>query len=296
MIWLLLACHRDVAWVDVAAGQGSTCGLTDAGEVYCWGWLGRGGVMQLAPSDGPFVGVGVGGHLWSDAQQDDYACAWTATGDVVCMDGARASGLHDVAVSYFWACGLDADNRARCILPVDGWPEMRFPMPTVPLRTLALTYWLGCGHRATDGVGVCWGALDATGAHLADLGSEPEVLIGGRSLCAIGPDGSARCGDNSPPDADGPWTDLVWTLPYTCGLDTSGAAHCYRNLQAGTSPEMEFGQLDVPDATFRTLSGYAFHLCGMTTDDQIVCWGANDAGQLDTPTDPRRSVIATLPE
>lgn len=301
---LALGCASDdVVWRDVVAGQGSTCGLTDRGEVFCWGWLaqGPGRVLAFAPDEGPFVGVGLGGFHWNRDQNTDYLCAWNAAGDVTCSDGARARGLHDVAVASAWACGLDATNLMSCFWGdwTDG-PIMIGAVPLVPMGQFDVAMSEGCGLTEARAP-VCWGWRDDPGD---DIDPNAVDIVGWNGgFTSLLADGKVRARKRAPapPDAGAPWSELLLTGATTCALDPTGHPKCFAENDEivpwafeGEEVEQDFGQLDEPDVVLKSLSGQGYHLCGLDLDDQIVCWGGNVQGQLHTPVDPRRSVTEVL--
>lgn len=45
----------------------------------------------------------------------------------------------------------------------------------------------------------------------------------------------------------------------------------------------QFGQLDVPSETFTQVSAGGAYACALKTDANVVCWGSNEYGQLTVP-------------
>ncbi|HEX8392369.1 MAG TPA: hypothetical protein VF665_08450 [Longimicrobium sp.] len=90
------------------------------------------------------------------------------------------------------------------------------------------------------------------------------------------------------------WTSLAAGDAFTCGVDEAGAAHCWGRadrVQAGTVLAPGRGSSVPPRQTrlpvevtgghrfARVVAGNAF-ACGLTLDEQVFCWGANESGQL----------------
>lgn len=134
------------------------------------------------------------------------------------------------------------------------------------LRTISAGSGYACG-TTTDDEAYCWGRND-----LNQLG------IGGSSD-----------NQNIPtPVAGGVAFDVVRAgVIVTCGLDTSGAAHCWglNTLgQAGRSSPAEITEPLVVEGseTFVSLDIGGNHACGAASDGDGFCWGANATGELGT--------------
>jgi alpha-tubulin suppressor-like RCC1 family protein len=100
--------HGGHRFVRLAAGLQYACGITQAGESYCWGWnkqgnLGTGDTVdRLAPA------LVRGNHQFVDiAISATHTCAWTQAGRAYCWgigtsgelgQGARASSYVPVQV------------------------------------------------------------------------------------------------------------------------------------------------------------------------------------------------------
>lgn len=104
------------------------------------------------------------------------------------------------------------------------------------------------------------------------------------------------------------FTSIVPGWLHTCGIASSGAAYCWG---ANSSGQLGIGAADTvdhahpvlvsPTFRFKKLSLGARSTCGITTANQLLCWGANTTGQLgdgtttqrDTPTPVASSVKFT---
>jgi alpha-tubulin suppressor-like RCC1 family protein len=85
-----------------------------------------------------------------------------------------------------------------------------------------------------------------------------------------------------------------------CGLTNTGAAYCWgantrgqlgtqATLASCTQGNLIFGCTGSPVPVAGSLSFAALaigneHVCGLTTNQRVYCWGRNDAGQLGTGT------------
>ena len=63
---------------------------------------------------------------------------------------------------------------------------------------------------------------------------------------------------------------------HTCVIEADGTLTCW-----GAN---NYGQLDAPAGTYRTVSAGAIYSCAIATDDTIDCWGYNTNGSIHPPT------------
>ncbi len=129
--------------VSIIAGGQHTCGLTAAGEAYCWG---RNGSGELGDSS-------ASGTCFLNRNVPSYQCS---------QRPLRVSGglrFTTLAAGWGWTCGLTATGEVYC------WGNMaQFSTAPVPaggalrFRSLASTGTSAavCG-MGTDGLAYCWG-------------------------------------------------------------------------------------------------------------------------------------------
>lgn len=294
---------------QIAAGTTAACALTTNGEAYCWGddtWglLGGGGrsatpVRILGAPAFRWIGVGAG-----------YACGLAADGRAWCWGRGTQLGRGDTTSSptpapvsatlsfralstgLITVCGVVEDGTTWC------WGDNRYgatggqPSTTTvvaPVSASGLprlsTVHVGaastCG-RGTDGNGYCWGT-DSFGT----LGSGAVTNATSTTPVRL---------------SVGPVSD-VWPgagnsiYAPTCALTTAGEAFCWGANTSGqlgaaasqscTSQLLSFGCSGAPvrvsgGLRFATLTVGDEHVCGMTSERQIYCWGENSRGQLGT--------------
>ncbi len=153
---------EDPPFADLAAGNAFTCGITDAGEAWCWGRNAQGqlgtGEAYYGDSDGP---VRVAGDVrFTEIEAGTFhTCGLGAEGRVFCW-GWNESRQGAVAVPSAEVCSRNTPRRSRdytdalCALvePTVADTELRF-------TDLAVNGATTCGI-ATDGRTYCWGAED----------------------------------------------------------------------------------------------------------------------------------------
>ena len=246
---------------SVSAGATSTCALSEAGQAYCWG----------SPyAEPPTV-----------QQRPDTVAAALRFREL-----KLASNTFGNAV-----CGVTSDDRGYCwgtlLVGYDmGMIIGETPQPfgDISLQTIAVGSRHYCG-LAVGGAAYCagdyTGGVRGTGSATGEF-PEPDLVpnqvAGGLSF-----------------------TQLALGLGNSCGL-SGGQAYCWGSEVAlGTTsavlhPEEECGytippfsgrcsHLPVPvegGHTFVTLAAGQTHVCGITSDGSVYCWGGNDSGQLGT--------------
>jgi alpha-tubulin suppressor-like RCC1 family protein len=244
-------------FVRVSGGRAHTCGLTNAGRVYCWGdnaegQLGDGTqTTRLTPralrweaTTTKFIQVSAG---------INHTCALTITGQAWCW-GSNASGqLGDNTVGT---------RRLRAVAVQQG--------SAVYTKIAA-----GDGHTCAltqTGQIYCWGANNwaqlgdrTTIQRLTPVAYVPASLI--------------------------TYADVTVGREYTCGRSVTRVTWCWGNTTYGQSGNNNSGgDLRVRSGTngyVEVVSG-GYHVCGRETGRQTYCWGRNNVGQLGDNTTTQR--------
>jgi alpha-tubulin suppressor-like RCC1 family protein len=307
-----------VAFTSVSAGYDHTCGVTAAGDAYCWGtneWgqLGDGSsTNQISP-------VLVGGRLSFSAVSTglQYTCGVTAGGAAYCWGRNGIGQLGD-----------GTTNEHLAPVPVSGG----LSFTTVVAGTVHT-----CGVT-TAGAAYCWGSNG--GGEVGDGSTTsrlaPVPVAGGVSFVGVGVGSRHSCGLTLPGTAycwgtneigelgDGTQDPRLTPVPvaggvsfasvqvsssHTCGITTEGRAYCWgwnREGELGvgtaTGPEtcffpLPFGEQGSTDCStvpssvagglsFTSLSAGVNNLqtCGVTAAGAAYCWGYNRNGELGTGT------------
>jgi alpha-tubulin suppressor-like RCC1 family protein len=281
-----------LAWSDLSVGTYHVCGIDADRRAVCWGgdrWdsvLGYPATKVCnAPAfeptwpcqDQPLVDLSPEGFDWVEAGLYQ-TCAGSLGGGAVCW-GTNNLGQ------------LGTTTSRECFRNDPLHPSTQ-PCSRVPIAPdgVAIDHALPgsthtCGLAGTDVY--CWGALMLNFGQLGD-GS----LDGAAAPVSVA--------------EGGPWRSVYTSHganihTFSCGIEEGGSALCWganRLGQLGSGDPETCGLTDNPCRTtptpvegghvFLDLALGAEFACGLTTDNEIVCWGQNDQGQLgDGTTTPR---------
>ncbi len=242
----------------ITAGVAHTCALAGAGTVLCWGsnefgQLGNGSTTSITS---PIQVVGLTSSTVSVAAGSESTCALIATGTVWCW-GDNSSGQ------------LGNGTFTPSTVPV----QVMDPAGNAPLSGVAR---IGAGQSHTcavtaAGEALCWG--DNSKGQLGngtEIDSSLPVPVSGLATgvatiaagsdftCAATTDGGAKC-----------WGDGV---SGQLGNGTSANSALASSVLDGTGSSALGGVV--------TISAGFENACALTTVGNVLCWGANGAGQL----------------
>jgi alpha-tubulin suppressor-like RCC1 family protein len=236
----------DVVKLSKAGYQ--TCALTSAGAVLCWGWnkLGEIGDGTTTPRPTPVPVYGLSSGVTDIATGSEYSCALTGGGAVLCWDNP-AGELGDGTTMGRTKPG----------------PVMGLTSPVVAITAGSPT----CALTNEGGV-LCWGRNDSgqvgdgtakerdSPVPVSGLSSDVTAIsaAGGACACALRSTGAVLCWGFNEVGAVGDGTMIQRLVPTA----VSGLASGVRSVVAGASE----------------------HNCALTTAGAILCWGADDHGQL----------------
>jgi alpha-tubulin suppressor-like RCC1 family protein len=285
---------------SVAVGYDSTCAVTAAGGVRCWGAndFGQLGNGTTSASTYPVPVTGLTSGVAYVTVGIQYACALTTSGGVRCWgkgaivgDGTGnnatapvipvglGSGVRSVSAGFSHACALLDDGTVKCWggnpqgQLGDGTRTRSLVPQTVPGLTGIVQLSTGGVHTCvvTGSQGVrCWG-YDAYG----------QV---GNGASAPTPDGDVL----TPTDVPG--VSNVASLStggyHTCVTLLDGTAECWgQNTNGQLGDGSGVNQLApvvvaaAAGALSRLVAG-AYNTCGITPAGAAVCWGAGGQGQI----------------
>lgn len=282
---------------EISAGDGLTCALTTTGAAYCWGRneTGQTGVSGGTPCTLDY-GTGV--------------CIHTPT---PVPGGLQFQRIVAGAIS---SCGLTASGAAYCwgaggVLGDSTMQSSTTPVAVVgghAFRMLARPGDNGTCGLDTGGTVYCWGVSPvllqgAAGLDTLTGASDTYCGLAANSLVCWGwipyslNGASGRSPFNLLPGKQ--FSHVAATTDHICGVTLTGEAICW-----GRNPSGELGDgtlISRFDSVGTAVAGgYRFasvavggwffgesHSCGLATDGRLLCWGANNLGQLGAPVGAR---------
>jgi alpha-tubulin suppressor-like RCC1 family protein len=286
--------------VQVFAAEKSTCARFEDGSSKCWGAGGNGQLgngTTLLSSATPVTVTGLttavhssGGHshvcsrvangslfCWGSNGQGQLGAASSTSYSTVPVAVAGLSNVAETSAGTSHSCARLADNTVRCWggnfygQLGDGTTTDRFAPAAIGGLTNVVQIAAGgdstCARQA-DGVVKCWGRNDSgqLGNGLKTTSALPVTVTG------LGPNAAkVATGKN-----------------HTCALLTDGSVYCWGwnwygqigNGQGGAFVEQltPARVLNLSDAVDLSVSGTS--TCARRATGAVVCWGANDYGQL----------------
>jgi alpha-tubulin suppressor-like RCC1 family protein len=256
-------------WRSVETGRNAACGITVAGDAYCWGFslaLGNGGLSSNIPTPVDVSALSPG-TTWSvispgSDSAGNFSCGVTSQGAAHCWGSDTNGNLGN---------GPDLTTTQMAPSPVD--------ISALPPETTWSTISTGSTHACgitTESVAYCWGS-DADGK----LGNGPEPTSIQESPFAV--DVSAL-----PPETD--WTAITAGLSHACALTAEGQVYCWGSdangqlgngaVGAATSPSLVDMAALSEGLTFVQVSAGEQHTCAVASDGSAWCWGNRASGRL----------------
>lgn len=241
-----------LAFTQVSTSTLHACGLTAAGEAYCWGSnsTGQGGTGDMqGPSLTPRKVVG-GQIFTSISAGDTHTCGLTREHLAYCWgdNGYGQSGVHPIVSSFDTPMAV-AGN--------------------LTFKSISAGVRVTCGVT-TSNQAYCWGS-DANGElgnggpisyQTTDISYVPVGVAGGLSFSSVS----------------------VGQF-YACGITTTGIGYCWgRNdvgrLGNGGTNDTSEPSVIVSPLTFTQLDTGFTHACAVATNGDAYCWGANNYGEV----------------
>ncbi len=255
-----------------AASEGGdhTCGVSVAGDAYCWGPNALGAIGDGTTTDRrhpALIGQGLGLQLPIITA---HTCAVTASGQAYCWGPDESGQLGDGSPTYA--------TEVSQVQPVPVAGRLAFSSVRA-----------GQNHTcavATSGDAYCWGANND-----AQLGRDTATYTCRQSALGLG-----RC-SNWPILVTGglQFTQVSAGWEQSCGVTTSGAAYCW-----GLNDSGQLGNDSTTDVcgstalvrcsyvprlvegglTFKSVSAGAQFTCGVAASGDGYCWGFGVTGSL----------------
>jgi alpha-tubulin suppressor-like RCC1 family protein len=201
----------DGSFKEVVASTSHTCGLSQAGKVFCWGFNGY-GVLGIGTVDDTYPGESNPEPVEVQAEKrftalfsgGAHTCALTNDGDAYCWGANWGGGLGDGTT----------ENRS---LPTLVSTTERFETLSLGSHTCGLTpadeVW--CWGQNSDGqVGIGSRATTLLPQKVSTTEKFSQVSAGGSHTCATTPAGALFCwGSNERGQIGDGGSSLGWTFP-----------------------------------------------------------------------------------
>lgn len=269
--------------VHVGLSKGVTCGVHDSGRVTCWG----GAARERRRVEGLDDVVQVESH-------SARVCARRGLGDVTCWREDKRKrtlepvegieGARDLAVGKNHACVVLESGRARCwggngAGQLGDGSELLSPWPVDVVDVTDLVQ-IDAGEAHTCGLDKrghvwCWGR-----------GRDGQIGDGGTQLRRRpAPVRAGQAGLDPKAPLEG-MVEVACGDTFTCARSGEGRVYCWG---AGAHGQLGNGQdeeivptpvavVGLEDAV--ELTAGAGHACAERESGEVVCWGANDNGQI----------------
>lgn len=249
-----------LAFQDIHSGAQSSCGLTVAGEMYCWGKRSTEATHGHSPekvSTGRFTQLAMG---------IDHACAIESDGDLFCWGASALSTttkFRTIKAAGARTCGIAEDSRAYCWVTSDHAPTA--VSATDKFRDLAVGANVQCGINEAGKV-FCWGS-NSTGA--LGIGSTGVDAVAPTAIQSTETFRAIAAADES-----------------VCAITAAGATYCWGRNDKG---QLGIGNTITPQTTPKLLNhghnyvkiaAKAHSFCGITATGKTFCWGSDEHGQL----------------
>ena len=242
-----------VTFTRLALGALHTCGLTAAGNAYCWGWDQAG---QLGDGSSTSMSLMVAVHMPSGVH-------FAAIG----AGSAHTCGLTSAGAAYCWGYNGSGQLGNGSSGNQDSLPHAVTMPVGVAFTQIAGGASFTCALTNSGGA-YCWGS-NASG-QLGD-NTQTDRLTPVRVQLPVGVT----------------LTQLVTGSDHVCGRASDGTAYCWGDNSYGQLGENSGVTQTTPVAvllptgvTFAQLSAGEMHSCGLTAAGVAYCWGDNSHGQI----------------
>ena len=265
----------------IDASGDRTCALSESGDVYCWtSYDPSGPAPERVTSDPKFASIGLGNGYTCGVTADAKGFCWGGGGHGQLGNGDRTSRESPTAIAGDISfVDIDGGSGLTCGLAVTGetycWGEntwnlldrafasdvpVRLDVPPLLSKLSSFRYSHTCGLNV-DGRTYCWG-LNSHGQYgiPADTGTVTTPRL---------------AGDNSR------FVQIAGGYFHTCGVTTSGAAHCWGSPEFGMNGSATYETPTVIDSLqFTQIATGKYHTCAVAVDGAAYCWGLAESGQL----------------
>lgn len=275
--------------VHLATGMKSTCGITTAGHVSCWG----------NPTEHPRQSVTGARQV---ALGEDFGCALLESGNIACWGASGADGRKDpatssigfqqIAVGVDFGCAVTRANTLKCW----GRTDDVSTLPQDEIKFVAAGGRSACVLTKKNSV-ACGNTLPS----FTDLSGITQVAVTDRIACVVLDSRKTICRNLG---EDGTGSEFVYEdsqkvkqiaiagdlndenkLTQVCLLLDDESVHC----ETVWHSQMKTGILKKPVADFfgnmPSFASGAAGVCSYTNTELLGCWGIDDRKQMEPPSD-----------
>ena len=284
------ACVSPKAAVAISATDASTCALTRAGAVKCWGINHRGqlGNGSTVDSNIPVEVVGLTSGVTAISTAGSSACALTAAGAVKCWGNNSSGSLGSGSTAEFSSVPVDVMSLSSGVVATSGGGgHMCALTASGAVKCWGYNFYgeLGNGTKTNSNVPV-----DVSGLASGVV----KIFVGTGDTCALTDAGVLKCWGGSfysqvpvdmPLFASG-IRALSMGGGFMCAVTSKGAAQCWGvNLygQLGDGSKKDYGASDGVaglSSGVVAVSAGGRHACALTAAGALECWGVDYFGQL----------------
>ena len=283
-------------FTSLSAGTSANCGVMTDNSVTCWGHDGKGRPFPSPEPGGQYVRISVG---------PTHACGITTQGRLNCwgdiddrhtaddVPTAAADALFaDVSAGNWTTCAVSTEGTVLCwgVLPGGGYEEGAVPHPG-SFTSVSNRDYMACGLKSDDAL-ACWDVdlkeapvPDGTFTAVEVSSYRKSHLEGSISVCALKTDGAVVCwGEGTVgPAPGGAFKSVdIGVRDSICGHRIDNTMLCWNNH--GYLPtRTDSIPPPPPNATFISVSTGNSHVCGVTPDGAVQCWGEPDKNKADVP-------------
>jgi hypothetical protein len=306
--------------VSIAAGGRHACALTGVGGVACWGAnaFGQLGDGTYAEHHSASRVLGLSSGASAIATGNSHSCALAAGGAVECWGGNGAGQLGDgTATSHgtpaavpslaSGVVAISAGFESSAAIATDGrvkyWgrdgvaPNCSQTSPLGPVVCVNVPAYSKFPKDAASLPGgiAAVSVVSAYGAPYTNDYTTCVIAGGGRVVCGVGLLGPGQTTEF--PDLASGVTAISMGGDHTCVLTPGGVAQCWGannhgQLGDGTTDARRSSPKPVAglsDWLLEVVAGGA-HSCALTPTRDVMCWGANDSGQVGDGTTADRTL------
>jgi len=175
-------------FVDVCVGYSHVCGLTDVGEIQCWG---REASIKDVPFADGFSNLSCGKFHTCALRRGSIRCfgSGTTSSNIHVRNAPEGDDFIELAVGDEFNCALKANNYIRC------WGNDAYGgVSTVPVGIkfthITVSDNSACGIMSDTGFVRCWGNSDVFPLNFVP---QSDVIGGDNYVCAVDEDKNLTC-------------------------------------------------------------------------------------------------------